>query len=494
MSLQGIHAKLGNVYRMIDEGTVDAGVLNAMPGFTPISYQGEVESTSEIQVYAHPDYKNKQYLEFVVKPLPRAGFNPSLMTITLPIRFIDSDGTELTKTTSPVNGWLGSLIETVEVFRDGSNQLITPAKKTRVSDRYISRLQYTAAYQLKQYDYQYLSIQVTHATRENNTDTAGDRTNKLIESRVAAFYDEQKVNTYYTIPLGALHNFFDINDVIQSPVKIRLTLETNMNKIFDITEKRADNVKLNPHGDFTYFEAPYLSVIMMTMSPFYIQTFNKLLSTRQSYRLGNVTDDIDVKTAEMTNGKKSYLFDFQNTNKQFDYFVISLKPRASIDHATPYDNYGVERATQDISEIRFQGVNIADQAKNPSYDLTKEDIRKQLHQTYVSYISGVNCSVANLNILTAGDVRNLFPTQKKYFSSGHYLVFHMSASKGYTGKPDPIKRNDNDITINVILKKPIDKETMVLEVFMISKSEYGLVRGKSGDKLVYADYTATSLL
>jgi len=395
-------------------------------------------------------------------------------------------------THSPVNGWLGSIFESVETFHLHTNNTIAPPRKTRIRDSYIEALKYMPDNKRRQLDVQYSNVKVTNGNRTNNqANGTATNTDENIKDR-AKFRNMQIRDSHYVLPLSLIEPFYNLDTLFHNPIRIKLTMVTDMNQLVEITDKRNDDDILKSHATFKYHKHPFIVYPLFYLTGIATTTFNNMLMSNTTYRLGSVFDDTDLKTDELTVGKKTHNFNFQNINKQFSFLLLSLKPRESIEHSSPYNSYDIEQSSLKVEQVRFQNIQMINKSKNPVFDLKEELIKRNMHKAYLAYVTG-GCSVDTPDRLASGDINSLLPTHTSYFTDGHYLVFDLRNSGGYTDKLDPIIRNDNELTMEFTLKDAIPNgTTLVSEVIMVSEGEYSLVQTKHGQKIVYATYSITN--
>ena len=92
--------------------------------------------------------------------------------------------------------------------------------------------------------------------RPNSDDTDNQRTDDNLDDRTGKFSDKIKNKFTYRIPLRYLCDLGKINFPMKIDMKIRLTLETDMNKLFE-TNKNVANIG-TPDAQIVLMKAPYL--------------------------------------------------------------------------------------------------------------------------------------------------------------------------------------------------------------------------------------------
>ena len=94
--------------------------------------------------------------------------------------------------------------------------------------------------------------------RPNNDDTAADRTDENLSYRIINLKTHLFKKNVYRIPLSALCDLGRINFAEKTDTRIILTLERNLNKLFE-TNKKAATIPENPDAFINIYDRPYIS-------------------------------------------------------------------------------------------------------------------------------------------------------------------------------------------------------------------------------------------
>ena len=94
--------------------------------------------------------------------------------------------------------------------------------------------------------------------RPNNNDTAAYRTDENLTYRIAQLKSSLFKKNVYRILLSALCDLGRANFAEKTDTRIILTLEKNLNKLFE-TNKKAATIPENPDAFINIYDRPYIS-------------------------------------------------------------------------------------------------------------------------------------------------------------------------------------------------------------------------------------------
>ena len=238
-----------------------------------------------------------------------------------------------------------------------------------------------------------------------------------IDDRIDLFED-QIVEVYvYRIPLRYFSDIGKINFPTKIDYRIKLFLETDMNKLFESRKVLASTTTAAPAAD-------------AEKTP--IQ-----------------------KTYEIKQGSDSLNVEFLGANRQFDWIEISIVPDKSDKHTTIYDSYNREMAAPLIKTLQLSNFT-------EIYSLTNEkryniDNLTQKHLLYKQFVAW-NCngsSVAPITDYMGNPIFRELPDEEEYFSlkSDEKVYLDLRATSGYVKEAEKLERNDSKINLQITLKK-----------------------------------------
>ena len=196
------------------------------------------------------------------------------------------------------------------------------------------------------------------------------------------------------------------------------------------------------------------------------------------------------KTYEIQKGSDSLNVEFLGANRQFDWLEISIVPDKKDKHATLYNSYNREMASQLIKTLRLNNFT-------ELYSLTNEkkydtDNLAQRHLFYKQFLAW-NCngsSVAPITNYIDNPIFQELPDEDTYFGlkSNEKIYLDLRASSGYVKEAEKLERNDSKINLQITLKDAADFNLRV-RIWAYWLSEYFYVLSKSGLTLKHRTYT-----
>ena len=169
-------------------------------------------------------------------------------------------------------------------------------------------------------------------------------------------------------------------------MKIRLTMETDMKKLFELkislasgtgNSQTVGSVSATPDVKIILVKAPMIQYEQLNLSTYFRQYLKTILFSARVLRMG-VQKTPYQKTYELQVGSQEFTVDFQCTNRQFDWIKISLLYDKSDKHLTSYYSYNAECTCKLIKSLEF--ANISDQYSSTNtlkFD-TDNDLQKHL--------------------------------------------------------------------------------------------------------------------
>ena len=146
-----------------------------------------------------------------------------------------------------------------------------------------------------------------------------------------------------------------VNFAIKTDTKILITLEREMNKLFE-TNKKLAAVPATPDALINIYDRPYISYQELKLTETSDVYLSGILRSETALRQGVLPSlyqqlfDINTSTQSFT-CKGAQSFTFKGAQRQFDWLEISLVYDNSYQHTTIYDNYDLELAAKLIQTI-----------------------------------------------------------------------------------------------------------------------------------------------
>ena len=164
----------------------------------------------------------------------------------------------------------------------------------------------------------------------------------------------QLKNEYvYRIPLRYFSDIGKINFPTKIDYRIKLFLETNMEKLFESRKSLAANATI-PEVDvqIIFTRAPFVQYEQILLDKNFRQHLETIMVSKKILRMGAQKSPVQ-KTYEIQKGSDSLNVEFLGANRQFDWIEISIVPNKSDKHTTTYDSYNREMAAQLIRTLRL---------------------------------------------------------------------------------------------------------------------------------------------
>ena len=173
-----------------------------------------------------------------------------------------------------------------------------------------------------------------------------------IEDRITLFKEQLKNEHVYKIPLRYFSDIGKINFATKIDYRIKLFLETNMNKLFESRKVLASTTTTIPSADaeIIFTRAPFIQYKQILLGKNFRQHLETIMVSKKILRMGAQKTPIQ-KTYEISAGSDSLNVEFLGSNRQFNWIEISIVPEKSDKHATIYDSYNRELACQEIKQL-----------------------------------------------------------------------------------------------------------------------------------------------
>ena len=338
-------------------------------------------------------YTDKKSLEFTINLTANTYTNYSSMEIVLPIWFVkNTDKTaQLAGTLMPVNNYFVRWFTEIDIKRYPDDMKTLPTDKTMsIYDYANSQLKYLPPKSvkdlLKSFLYSNRNVYLDEETdrRDNTNGTAAKRSDPNLTYRIAQLADFIFEKNEYRIPLGLLCDLGLCNFPVQTNTRIIITLEKNLNKLFEDNAK-VDNIPANPDASIEFHDRPYIEYQEILLTSLW-ETFLKTIQRPETAMRMGVLPNPFQQTYEIKTGAQTQTVDFTGVSCQFDWLEISLVYDNSYQHETVYDSYDLELAAHLIQSVKFQNASKAYTLTGKiSYDIDNKDEKYRMYKIFVAY-------------------------------------------------------------------------------------------------------------
>ena len=295
------------------------------------------------------------------------------------------------------------------------------------------------------------------------------RSDRNFRDREAKFRNQLKDKYMYRIPLKYICDIGKINFPTKIDMKIRLTLETDMTKLFELDKNHMGNPKtgklatstdpndfepdaIPPAPDvlIVLLKAPMIQFEQLALDTNFRQYLETILFSAKVLRMG-VQKTPYQKTYELQASSQDFTVDFQGANRQFDWIEICLVYDKSDKHLTADDSYNAECACKFIKSLEF--ANISDQ--HSSINTLKFDIGNDLqkHLLWKQYLAWYTngCSTAPMTDFMNNPIAQELKKENEYFSDNfdERLYVDLRPNHRYTDELEKPTRNGSKMTITI---------------------------------------------
>ena len=301
---------------------------------------------------------------------------------------------------------------------------------------------------------------------------------EIFEDREAKFRNQLKDKYVYRIPLKYICDIGKINFPTKINMKIRLTLETDMKKLFesdknhvgdpktgksatstDPNDFEPDAIPSTPDVHIVLLKAPMIQYEQVTLDSNFSQYLETILFSDKVLRMG-VQKTPYQKTYELQAGSQDFTVDFQGANRQFNWIEISLVYDKSDKHLTACDSCNAECDSKFIKFLEF--ANISDQHSSTNtlkFDIGNDLQKHLLWKQYLAWCTN-GCSIAPVTDFMNNPIAQELKKENEYLSDkfDERLYVDLMLDHGYTNELEKPIRNDSKMTITIETKTPLVKK------------------------------------
>ena len=310
-----------------------------------------------------------------------------------------------------------------------------------------------------------------------------------IDEIISLFHSQLEKEFVYRIPLRYFSDIGKINFPTKIDYRIKLFLETDMDKLFESRKVLASTASIDEaDAEIIFKRAPLIQYEQILLDKNFRQHLETIMVSKKILRMGAQKTPIQ-KTYEIQKGSDSLNVELLGSNRQFDWIEISIVPDKSDKHTTIYDSYNREMAAQLIKTLQLRNFT-------EIYSLTNEkkysiDNLTQKHLLYKQFVAW-NCngsSVAPLTEYLDNPIFQELPEKETYYSlkSDEKIYLDLRASTGYVREAEKLERNDSKTNLQITLKEAPTFNLRV-RIWAYSLSEYLYVLSKSGLTLKHRTY------
>ena len=174
-----------------------------------------------------------------------------------------------------------------------------------------------------------------------------------IDDRISLFQEQLKNEYVYRISLRYFSDIGKINFPTKIDYRIKLFLETNMERLFESRKALATNAKIpSVDAEIIFTRASFIQYEQILLDKDFRQHLETIMVSKKILRIGAQKTAIQ-KTYEIQKGSESLNVEFLGANRQFDWIEISIVPDKSDKHKTIYESYNREMTAQLIKTLKL---------------------------------------------------------------------------------------------------------------------------------------------
>ena len=246
---------------------------------------------------------------------------------------------------------------------------------------------------LKTMIYSNKAVYLAKDTNRRPKNDTGDnkRSDPSLTYRIARLKDYLFEKYVYRIPLTLLCDLGKVTFAMKTDTRIIITLERNLNKLFE-TNKKSATIPENPDALIQIYDRPYISYQEKALVQGANLYFTGILRSETALRQG-VLESPYHQVFEVNTGMQDFTCTFKDAQRQFDWLETLIIYDKFYQHTTSYD---LKLAAKLIKIIKFENTSTTYSLTGKlSYDLSRENEKCLLYKMLVAR-SCEGCSSAPL--------------------------------------------------------------------------------------------------
>ena len=299
---------------LINMGKYDVDLAKYIPGLADLAIQGILDDIDTRENVAHPSYKNKEQLDFQILLTENYYVNRSNIHICFPIKINkkSNNNSDIDDDLITVNNFFAHWVKEISITKHGSGRELpptfTPWEIYQYSDAMLKHLPKASLKTIQKhllYSKEPIYYGNTAYERRNfnssNLVTAGLNTAEITALKkshakdlnrddiINLFHDQLADEFVYRIPLRYFSDIGKINFPAKIDYRIKLFLETNMNKLFESRTFLASSVTTPPRPDaeITFTKAPFIQYEQILLDKNFRQHLETIMVSKKNNKNGS---------------------------------------------------------------------------------------------------------------------------------------------------------------------------------------------------------------
>ena len=279
-----VKEKVKKIRDLINMGKYDADLAKYIPGLMDLAIQGMLDDIDTREKVAHPSYKDKEQLDFQILLTENYYVNPSNIHICFPIKIKkqSNNSSDIDSDLITVNNFFAHWVKEISITKYGSDKELPPTfspwEVYQYSDQMLKHMPskvlktiqkthlfsrkpvYFADVSYERRNHNGAGVTLTGLNAAEQTTARKAHAKDLnIDDRISLFQEQLKNEYVYRIPLRYFSDIGKINFPTKIDYRIKLFLETNMERLFESRKALANNAKIPAVGaEIIFTRAPFI--------------------------------------------------------------------------------------------------------------------------------------------------------------------------------------------------------------------------------------------
>ena len=241
-TLENLITKFDKVQGFIKTGKGDRDLSRYFPNILPITRQTQIAGGLPRKAYVSIAYSDKKQLEFVLDLTASTYTNYSTMQIWLPLKFTKkgSKAQQMDANMITLNNFFGHWFTDIDIRRYPDDMKILPTNNSvdiyqysNAQMKYLPKKSVKKLLKTMLYSNEQVHLEKNVNRRPNNDTSDAKWTDPNLPYHLAQLKDYIFEKNVYRIPLSRIVDLGLVNFSAKTDTKIIITLERNMNSLFE---------------------------------------------------------------------------------------------------------------------------------------------------------------------------------------------------------------------------------------------------------------------
>ena len=305
--------KVQKIRDLISMGKYDADLAKYIPGLMDLAIQGMLDDIDTREKVAHPSYKDKEQLDFQILLTENYYVNPANIHICFPIKIKkkSNNSSDIDDDLITVNNFFVHWVKEISITKYGSDRELPPTFSPweiyQYSDQMLKRLpkdslkaiQKHFLYSKKPVYYGNTAYDRINFNSKDLT-TTGLNTAQItelkkrhakdlnIDDRTELFRDQLADEFIYRIPLRYFSDVGKINFPTKIDYRIKMFLETDMERLFESRKVLAASTTSAPAPDaeILFTRAPFIQYEQILLDKNFRQHLETIMVSKKNNKNG----------------------------------------------------------------------------------------------------------------------------------------------------------------------------------------------------------------